>query len=454
MEQLSEQAIAQIVLPIEVSNAIVAPDVKTLHQQQIAALSEQYADVKVNGVDDKAGFDEVQKAITAVTKIATGIDKTRKEITAPWDVAKKTVDKYAGELEEQVRREVLKPLADQKQWVITERERIEREAIEAAKAKIEERKSTLFKLGFVWNGQYVHPMAAAFGPITTITGPEVSDLTDEDFERMMDRAAKEVSEAHGRQEADAKDRQVKAGAAQAEAKRQQEIAANNDRIAKELADKQAAIDLQLTTSRKDALVVRGMVEEQGVLRLRDMSIKVGALAGLTIGEFDTLCRDTEDERIKWEAEVQEADRNRKLREHRQQELVALGMRVDAIFDTISMDGTDEITVFNLHEHSDEEFAAMVAKAKADAAAYKERIAERERELAAQEKAAEAERIRNSDTLQMQAMIHHLEDMPWPAKLTSAIAEQTTGIVRERVKACLDNLKGTIEKHLHQEAKAA
>lgn len=402
MVQLTEQAIAQIVLPIEVSSAIVAPDVRARHQQQVAALAEEYSGLTIASVDDEDGFNRVQKAITRVTGVATGIDKARKAVTAPWDTAKKQVDGYASQLEDQVRNTVLKPLQSEKDRILNERKAIAMREQQAREQRIADRKAALHALNFGYYGgmEYRHNLPG----VDAIAELWILDKSDEEFEAILNKAADQVKAA-----ADAKARADEQAAeqkriAEEEFKRQQDMAAENQRKADELKAKEEQINAQIRTTRIDALKARGMVEERtdrGVwLSVGEMSVLVNSLHELGTGQFDNLCRDAEDEKQRWDAEC----------------------------------------------------AMLKAKAEEDRLANEKRIAD---EAAAKERARietearqkaeqEAERLKQAgDAGALEALIHHLTDTPWPQRLQSEIAKHGLNTASKHIANAVAVLMGTV-----------
>lgn len=400
--QLTEQAIAQIVLPIEVSSAIVAPDVRARHQQQVAALAEEYSGLTIASVDDEDGFDRVQKAITRVTSVATGIDKARKAVTAPWDTAKKQVDGYASQLEDQVRNTVLKPLQSERDRILNERKAIAMREQQAREQRIADRKAALHALNFgLFGMEYRHTLAG----VDAIAELWILDKSDEEFEAILNKASDQVKSA-----ADAKARADEQAAeqkriAEEEFKRQQDIAAENQRKADELKAKEDQINAQIRTTRIDALKARGMVEERtdrGVwLSVGEMSVLVNTLHELGTGQFDNLCRDAEDEKQRWDTEQ-----------------ATLKAKADA--DRVAND-----------------------KRIADEAAAKERA--RIETEARQKAEQEAERLKQAgDAGALEALIQHLSDMPWTGELQSAIAKHGLDTARKHIDNAIAVLRGTLK----------
>lgn len=378
LEQLTEQAIAQIAMPVEIADTITAPSVRERHQAQVEALREQYAGMRIDGVDDKKGFEAVQKAITAVTGIATSIDKIRKEVTAPWDKAKKQVDQYAGQLEADVRNKVLMPLVDEKRRILSEVDRIEREAREAAALKLSERKKAVHTLGLMWNGmQYVHTLPG----VDPISEPDVNDLADDAFDRMLEKAALQVStERDAKVKADEKAKEDQRIADETRLK-QEEQAKENARKAEELAAKEKEINDALRQSRVDALIIRGMVINQAdQMYIGRINVDPADLIKLSTSQFDALCRDVEDEKLSIQQAEAKAHQEKTLRGLRILELQKAGLVLDPENDTLSIDGGTAVEVDLLHAWTEQEFGMIVTNAKAERAAFDKHIKDQEEEM--------------------------------------------------------------------------
>lgn len=52
-----------------------------------------------------------------------------------------------------------------------------------------------------------------------------------------------------------------------------------------------------------------------------------------------------------------------------------------------------------------------------------------------------------DVRRLEDIVHHLKDMPWPVELRTSIAQHTVKLVQAKIKDCLAQLEGTIEKDL-------
>ena len=207
LEKLKDEAIGKLVI---LEEAVAGADIRAVHQEQIAKLKAEYEGLTIAGIDDKAGYDTVQKAITAVTKVATGIKATAKDLTKPLYDTKKLVDDYARDLENQVRDEVLAPLQAKKQAVLDERARIEREAAEARERALQERKDAFTKLGFGLFGTMYQHTVPGIAPVDSI---QALAMEDESFEELLTGLTKTVTKAREEHEAAERKRAEEAEAA-------------------------------------------------------------------------------------------------------------------------------------------------------------------------------------------------------------------------------------------------
>jgi len=102
------------------------PETKTALQRfnitdsAIAKMRDEYLPLKIDGVEDKAGFDRVHKARMVMVKARTTTDKVRKELNAE---AKKWIDTVNGEAKRIT--SLLEPIETH---LVTEEQRIEAEA--------------------------------------------------------------------------------------------------------------------------------------------------------------------------------------------------------------------------------------------------------------------------------------------------------------------------------------
>lgn len=174
---LTEQTIAQLVV-LEEPGEVKVADVRAYHNAQIERLKEEFAGIKVADISSKEEYDRLQKAITHVTGVATGIGKQAKEFTKPWYEAKKVIDDYANDLEGRLRAAVLDPLKAEKDRVLKERERLAKEEQETRQAIINGRIALLNGLSMVLVGQFYEHRRFADIRMASI---EVSALDAPDF---------------------------------------------------------------------------------------------------------------------------------------------------------------------------------------------------------------------------------------------------------------------------------
>ena len=143
----------------------------------IATLRKDYGALKIAGVDDKEGFDQVHTARMHVRDLRVGIEKRRKELKADALEYGRRIDGEAKRLTA-----LLTPietlLKEQEDWVAEEKERKKREAEEARRAVLRERMRQLRELG------------------SDLLAPEVEVLSDDEFAK----ALKHAQEQHEKRE--------------------------------------------------------------------------------------------------------------------------------------------------------------------------------------------------------------------------------------------------------------
>lgn len=135
----------------------------------IAVLAEQYMPLRINGLNDKAGFDAVHKARMIVKSKRVEVEKKRKELKADALKFGQTVDAEARRLTE-----LLEPIEShleaEEDAVVKERERIKNIAEEAKRAALQKR---LDALGVY--DPFVNPLT-------------VADMTEEMFQAELAKA--------------------------------------------------------------------------------------------------------------------------------------------------------------------------------------------------------------------------------------------------------------------------
>lgn len=94
VEAAIKRAIADAPIPGAVPPDTDAADYKALHKAKLADIRQRASTLPP--VNDEASLDKNQKALTALTKVRTGLNSYRKDILAPFADLKKMVDGYFG----------------------------------------------------------------------------------------------------------------------------------------------------------------------------------------------------------------------------------------------------------------------------------------------------------------------------------------------------------------------
>ncbi len=201
-----------------------APDELAVFRKQDAIIAElrvKFMALKINGVDDKEGFDAVHKARMLVKNTRIDVEKTRTEHKAGVLERGRKIDGEAKRVTE-LMAPIEKYLEDQETAITKERERIKREAEAAQAAKIKQRFDDLQSCG------YTGDRLAA-----------VPAMTDEAFGHLLSKAQAEKAL---RDRAAAEERQRQEA-------REAELAAEKKRL-EEVAKQQEAEAAQLRAERE------------------------------------------------------------------------------------------------------------------------------------------------------------------------------------------------------------
>jgi len=169
----------------------------------IAEMRANYMALKINGVDDRKGFDAVHKARMIVKNTRIEVEKTRTTLKASVLERGRKIDGEAKRVID-LMAPIEKYLTDQEEAITEERERLKREAEEAQKAKIEKRYEQLRQCEYSGAGLAAVPF-----------------MTDKDFGQMLFTA--QADKAQRDREAEEKRKQDEA--------REAELAAERKRLA-------------------------------------------------------------------------------------------------------------------------------------------------------------------------------------------------------------------------------
>jgi len=133
----------------------------------IAEMRANYMALKINGVDDRKGFDAVHKARMIVKNTRIEVEKTRTALKASVIDRGRRIDGEAKRVTD-LMAPIEKYLTDQEEAITEEKERLRREAEEAQKAKVEKRYEQLQQCDYSGAGLAAVPF-----------------MTDKDFGQML-----------------------------------------------------------------------------------------------------------------------------------------------------------------------------------------------------------------------------------------------------------------------------
>ncbi len=152
------------------------------NKEKIAELKTLYSPLKINGEEDKAGYEEVRKAVAVLRPLRTGVDKTRKAAKEKYLKTGQGIDKYAKELTELIE-EIENPLKAMLDEIDNAKEKRRIEAEQALAAKTQERKEILLANGMSYDGNaYRIEFEDRF---QVASDSELSFLEDNQFESLL-----------------------------------------------------------------------------------------------------------------------------------------------------------------------------------------------------------------------------------------------------------------------------
>lgn len=188
----------------------------------IAGLNNRYASLRINGIEDKAGYLAVREARLNVKNHRISVEKKRKELTAGALELQRKINAAAKEV-----MAALEPLENylmnQEDDYEVEKTRIKREKELAEELRVHKRVERLLNFGFVFNG--ILYKAQWDDESATITLTNIKSLPDKQFDSFVDDS-KFYHEAHLlRLEQAEKERAEKAAREEAERKAAAEQAA-------------------------------------------------------------------------------------------------------------------------------------------------------------------------------------------------------------------------------------
>lgn len=172
-----------------------------LADKEIEELKEKFGHLEIKGIEDKAGYEAVQKAIQEVRPKRTDIDKMRKALNEDAQVYIKSINAEAKRLTE-----LIEPLENdlkaKKDAIDSEKERIKKEDEEKKEKLIQQRLHTLIDQGMSFNGEYY-----AIGENIKLSVVDVRNMTDETFKTLFDsvvEVADKIKEAQRIKDEEAK----------------------------------------------------------------------------------------------------------------------------------------------------------------------------------------------------------------------------------------------------------
>jgi len=163
----------------------------------IAEMRKNYLPLKINGIDDRQGFDAVHKARMIVKNTRIEVEKTRTALKAVVIERGRKIDGEAKRVTD-LMAPIEKYLQDQEEAVVAEKERLRREAEEAQNAKIEKRYEQLRQCEYSGAGLAAVPF-----------------MTDKDFGQMLftaqaDKAQRDREAAEKRKQDEAREAELAA----------------------------------------------------------------------------------------------------------------------------------------------------------------------------------------------------------------------------------------------------
>lgn len=227
LEQAIDTALLEMPIPGAVPSDADVSTYQKLHAAKLAEIARRAQGLPA--VTDKASEEQNQKALTALVKVRTDIDKFRKAMFEPMKRIKDRVDGYLGTgadsgLQEQVSA-IERPIRDRIAEYRNAEERKRQEAIRIIEERNKAREALVISKGMAWTGQSYSLLDLILWP-TDLRNWDEAAWTRYITEQVDPRVAKmkEEAERKVREEAEAKER------AKAEAERQK---AEAERLAKE-----------------------------------------------------------------------------------------------------------------------------------------------------------------------------------------------------------------------------
>lgn len=152
------------------------------NKEKIAELKKQFSGLKINGENDKEGYEQVRKAVGVLRPLRTGVEKTRKAAKEKYLETGKGIDSYAKELTALLE-DIENPLKAMLDEVDNAKELRRQEEERRLLAKLEERRQQLIAAGAIYNGS---TYSISFEEnVANTSDAELSVLEDNQFEFLL-----------------------------------------------------------------------------------------------------------------------------------------------------------------------------------------------------------------------------------------------------------------------------
>ncbi len=241
----------------------------------IATLEQKYKPLKINGIDDTKGYNAVRAARIDIKTRRIDVEKIRKSLKEESLRFGKAVDGEAKRI-----MLLLQPIEEhlslQEKTIFEERLRIKDEADRKERERIQNRFKKLYEMGMIFDG-FVYVYQSTFdGKKLEVSGEQITNLTDEDYESfcgslgILKKADETRQIEHDQKKKEEEDRLTKiTEEQQAESKR---LAADREKIQKEQAEKEAELQAgkEKLEAEKRELSEKKLKEATEKLRLEEI----------------------------------------------------------------------------------------------------------------------------------------------------------------------------------------
>ncbi len=252
--------------------------------EAIAELRDQYMPLKVNGIDDKDGYQVVQSALREVKSKRIAVEKKRKELNEIPLKWQRTVNDEAKRITGLIL-PIEDHLSEQKSLIDAEKQRLKEEREQKKQKRVNDRIQSLFNLGFSFNGNdYV------LGSLS-ISPSDIEKFSDSDFSEMLQKGEQQaILKKQQEEEAERKRaeeekllKQQREAQDRKEAelrKREQELAEQQQKIDRERQEKELKIREEKAKKEREEKILR-LKPERDQLELWINSIELPSKPELT-----------------------------------------------------------------------------------------------------------------------------------------------------------------------------